>query len=98
MVKPKVRNSGKVNKHNSLGFGWLPLVAAVLTFAASWAGAFPPGFVERWYSRPIFPIISRAVRSEEHTSELQSPMYLVCRLLLEKKKINASSLISATTI
>src|SRR5437764_5088931 len=27
-------------------------------------------------------------RSEEHTSELQSPMYLVCRLLLEKKKQN----------
>src|SRR5437879_12122206 len=26
-----------------------------------------------------------AERSEEHTSELQSPMYLVCRLLLEKK-------------
>src|SRR5437762_10116258 len=26
-----------------------------------------------------------APRSEEHTSELQSPMYLVCRLLLEKK-------------
>src|SRR5437763_14178872 len=29
---------------------------------------------------------SLAIRSEEHTSELQSPMYLVCRLLLEKKK------------
>src|SRR5437879_7948317 len=29
---------------------------------------------------------SRKRRSEEHTSELQSPMYLVCRLLLEKKK------------
>src|SRR5437763_13144931 len=28
----------------------------------------------------------KGVRSEEHTSELQSPMYLVCRLLLEKKK------------
>src|SRR5437762_10578718 len=28
------------------------------------------------------------IRSEEHTSELQSPMYLVCRLLLEKKKNN----------
>src|SRR5437762_6922599 len=27
-----------------------------------------------------------SLRSEEHTSELQSPMYLVCRLLLEKKK------------
>src|SRR5947208_6509171 len=29
---------------------------------------------------------SRNVRSEEHTSELQSPDHLVCRLLLEKKK------------
>src|SRR3712207_7677734 len=29
------------------------------------------------------------VRSEEHTSELQSRQYLVCRLLLEKKKIAA---------
>src|SRR5947208_4707472 len=30
----------------------------------------------------------RAHRSEEHTSELQSPDHLVCRLLLEKKKKN----------
>src|SRR5258708_28063222 len=29
---------------------------------------------------------TRRVRSEEHTSELQSPDHLVCRLLLEKKK------------
>src|SRR5690348_17740197 len=29
---------------------------------------------------------SDAARSEEHTSELQSPVHLVCRLLLEKKK------------
>src|SRR5690348_18064622 len=28
------------------------------------------------------------IRSEEHTSELQSPVHLVCRLLLEKKKKN----------
>src|SRR5438876_8460634 len=28
----------------------------------------------------------RPIRSEEHTSELQSPVHLVCRLLLEKKK------------
>src|SRR2546425_3902378 len=33
----------------------------------------------------------RANRSEEHTSELQSLAYLVCRLLLEKKKKNASA-------
>src|SRR5437764_3028739 len=32
-----------------------------------------------------------ASRSEEHTSELQSPMYLVCRLLLEKKKNKKAS-------
>src|SRR3712207_7112666 len=31
---------------------------------------------------------SNTKRSEEHTSELQSRQYLVCRLLLEKKKIN----------
>src|SRR5438876_7652669 len=29
---------------------------------------------------------AEALRSEEHTSELQSPVHLVCRLLLEKKK------------
>src|SRR2546422_850150 len=31
-------------------------------------------------------ILSRSARSEEHTSELQSRLHLVCRLLLEKKK------------
>src|SRR3712207_6929816 len=31
--------------------------------------------------------VGGSVRSEEHTSELQSRQYLVCRLLLEKKKI-----------
>src|SRR5437870_7441377 len=35
----------------------------------------------RWASRPV------KTRSEEHTSELQSRGHLVCRLLLEKKKI-----------
>src|ERR1017187_10720990 len=35
---------------------------------------------------PAFPKTPASFRSEEHTSELQSPMYLVCRLLLEKKK------------
>src|SRR5437763_10978728 len=36
-----------------------------------------------WQSSHHF---QKSKRSEEHTSELQSPMYLVCRLLLEKKK------------
>src|SRR5690348_17680010 len=35
----------------------------------------------------LFPLQSSVLmRSEEHTSELQSPVHLVCRLLLEKKK------------
>src|SRR3712207_8497396 len=33
-------------------------------------------------------VLSEPARSEEHTSELQSRQYLVCRLLLEKKKKN----------
>src|SRR3712207_6960773 len=42
-------------------------------------------------ARQVQPLLPRAglgdvVRSEEHTSELQSRQYLVCRLLLEKKK------------
>src|SRR3712207_8643785 len=34
---------------------------------------------------------SADIRSEEHTSELQSRQYLVCRLLLEKKNLNLNS-------
>src|SRR5205807_7727402 len=43
----------------------------------------------RWRSscRLRIRLMSRRYRSEEHTSELQSPCNLVCRLLLEKKKI-----------
>src|SRR5687767_15381002 len=38
--------------------------------------------------RPSGPAVGTRRRSEEHTSELQSLAYLVCRLLLEKKKNN----------
>src|SRR5256885_11052368 len=37
------------------------------------------------------------LRSEEHTSELQSPCNLVCRLLLEKKKIDADVVVAYMT-
>src|SRR2546422_4377958 len=37
------------------------------------------------------------LRSEEHTSELQSPLHLVCRLLLEKKKEPAHGSLTQTT-
>src|SRR2546422_3443178 len=40
---------------------------------------------------PVVALMTRNGRSEEHTSELQSRLHLVCRLLLEKKKKDASS-------
>src|SRR3712207_7819355 len=40
----------------------------------------------RWARRLKATFAARVLRSEEHTSELQSRQYLVCRLLLEKKK------------
>ena len=47
------------------------------------------GFTGNIYATPatrdIANIVMMDSRSEEHTSELQSPLYLVCRLLLEKK-------------
>src|SRR3712207_9013958 len=40
-----------------------------------------------WIAEALLPLLPRVGgRSEEHTSELQSRQYLVCRLLLEKKK------------
>src|SRR2546422_2631777 len=40
----------------------------------------------RWNATSSFPARHVPTRSEEHTSELQSRLHLVCRLLLEKKK------------
>src|SRR3712207_8080760 len=51
-----------------------------------WLARKPPGAVHRG-GGPRGPVrLGLGVRSEEHTSELQSRQYLVCRLLLEKKK------------
>src|SRR5437764_5486859 len=48
-------------------------------------------------SSTIFSVVALLIESEEHTSELQSPMYLVCRLLLEKKKIKRANLFDMDT-
>src|SRR5258708_9940230 len=52
---------------------------------ADMAGTGPAGRM-RTLGRAVAARLLR-VRSEEHTSELQSPDHLVCRLLLEKKKM-----------
>src|SRR3712207_7912674 len=64
------------------------------------AAAYSPGDTDLSWTRltPWRALLAAALdqypatvtRSEEHTSELQSRQYLVCRLLLEKKKNNAT--------
>src|SRR2546426_8049371 len=58
---------------------------------------FRSGFEQTWNAlfvclaisaRTLSAVPTGTVRSEEHTSELQSPCNLVCRLLLEKKKMS----------
>src|SRR5438876_1071431 len=57
------------------------------TSGASWG---PDGFIYVDANTNGGGLLRVEARSEEHTSELQSPVHLVCRLLLEKKKRNTS--------
>src|SRR5258708_19476203 len=57
-----------------------PSPTATLTFRAS-------DFSSSWSGAQTTSPNAEKSRSEEHTSELQSPDHLVCRLLLEKKKM-----------
>src|SRR2546426_1454539 len=50
-----------------------------------------PGMAADCFGEDGRPVRGQVGRSEEHTSELQSPCNLVCRLLLEKKKKNTQS-------
>src|SRR2546425_8544641 len=55
-------------------------------FPTQIAAVAPERPAQRPLIAPLAPERYRVQRSEEHTSELQSLAYLVCRLLLEKKK------------
>src|SRR2546426_8361419 len=77
------------------GSAWLWVPEGLLLLLAVWLLVFfrdPPRTGPRGDGYVIAPADGRIVdiaavdRSEEHTSELQSPCNLVCRLLLEKKK------------
>src|SRR2546426_6323812 len=76
------------------GQTWRQVTAGLASEQSSWDGA--PEFS---CLRP--PAAQAGKRSEEHTSELQSPCNLVCRLLLEKKKTkksDARSLANTSTV
>src|SRR5207253_11080174 len=71
-----------------------------LPISVTWAS--PPGSTSSTKRTPAPVTIScippARARSEEHTSELQSRGHLVCRLLLEKKKINRTTADKAETL
>src|SRR3712207_7165230 len=70
-------------------FPYTTLFRSLMLSASSWRKLFAPAREPTPRSHPALAVVTssrRAVRSEEHTSELQSRQYLVCRLLLEKKK------------
>src|SRR5437879_10407555 len=65
---------------------WMPWVRKRYRVTAEVEGP-----LQRISARQIDRRLRDRKRSEEHTSELQSPMYLVCRLLLEKKTNNKTT-------
>src|SRR2546425_4010701 len=78
----------------SSGAGLTGLMFVVITLAADSSVPRTPETLNAYgtpnvihFGRPVCADRA-ATRSEEHTSELQSLAYLVCRLLLEKKKKN----------
>src|SRR3712207_7314099 len=66
-------------------------IEAISTGSLSLDIALGIGGIPRGRIIEIFGPESSGKRSEEHTSELQSRQYLVCRLLLEKKKKSSDS-------
>src|SRR3712207_8297397 len=70
------------------GLGVTAFVAFVGFLVGGPAGSLKAGVVAGLLLGALAsPTLVGVARSEEHTSELQSRQYLVCRLLLEKKKI-----------
>src|SRR5437762_9868239 len=79
---PTRRSSDLAGAAAGVGGGGAPRAAGV----GAAAGRAAIGRTGRFQFPPGGGVLADGGRSEEHTSELQSPMYLVCRLLLEKKK------------
>src|SRR3712207_8113968 len=86
-----------------ISFGTNDLTQATFSFSREDAeGKFLPFYLEKGIvtvnpfqsidTKGVGRLMKVAIRSEEHTSELQSRQYLVCRLLLEKKNDTPTSL------
>src|SRR5256885_13266845 len=74
--------------HDALPIYVFPAVSSAPGFGSS-TNTISPSDSCAYFVMPMVAVEPSALRSEEHTSELQSPCNLVCRLLLEKKKENS---------
>src|SRR3712207_5845489 len=89
LVVPNVKDAGRLSLAELAG------ALTQLTETARDGRAAPEDMTGGTITIPnvgVFGVDTGTPRSEEHTSELQSRQYLVCRLLLEKKKTTSTSL------
>src|SRR5439155_22539626 len=90
---PTRRSSDLISYRLALFVYWLNIFAGGALIYACWAYARRAGLVKpeagpavsRAITRRV--LVAQSLRSEEHTSELQSRGHLVCRLLVEKRNI-----------
>src|SRR2546426_8085055 len=80
---------------------WTFAMWSLLAWSGPWeahgdVGPFPTRESCQVARETVYALQDPYQRSEEHTSELQSPCNLVCRLLLEKKKKKKNNIISAS--
>src|SRR5258708_27357986 len=83
-----MNNEIRFRRKNSPGFSLVELMVAVLILTVAIVGGMAMiliGIARNGGNR-MDTAATNVARSEEHTSELQSPDHLVCRLLLENKK------------
>ena len=89
-----LQNSARLIQHTASASVASTLSTGAATFGNLSHSVFKPGLLATSFNGPVNS--SGFCRSEEHTSELQSPDHLVCRLLLEKKKKKSKKILSAT--
>src|SRR6266481_2334502 len=87
MVKSKVGAEGKFPAGSRAYVKWALPAIALFTFITSWAGVYPSTFVERWYARAAFPVISGfAEKMADAVAfswlDVTVPLGFVCALLL----------------
>src|SRR2546422_6711302 len=92
-----VRAASEHSRDRAPGPGSRPRVASPRRTAGGRTARARPGSARATTADPDRePDAQQQARSEEHTSELQSRLHLVCRLLLEKKKKNKKQAVMHT--